>query len=103
MILVDLTGTGGTDPTLDCLIDTQFGGTVWTNVARTTLMVGPQQSVIALSKISDIGTVIGSANALAGAGIVRPVGFGDNIRVRYSVGSNATSQVSFAVYVSAIG
>ena len=103
MILVDLTGTGGTSPTLDCFIDTQFGGTVWTNIARTTLMVGPQQSVIALAKVTMTGTLIASANADAAAGAVRPVGFGDNIRVRYSVGSNATSQVSFTVYVSAIG
>ena len=103
MVLIDLTGTGGTDPTLDCFLDTQFGGTVWTNIARTTLMVGPQQAVIALSKEIAVGTLIGSANADLGAGAVRSVGFGDNIRVRYSVGSNATSQVSFTVYVSAIG
>lgn len=103
MVLVDITGTGGTDPTLDCFIDSQFGGTRWINIARTTLMVGPQAALIVLDRSPATGGQIGSANADAAAGAVRSGGFGDNIRVRYSVGSNATSQVSFTVYVTAIG
>jgi hypothetical protein len=103
MVLVDVTATGGTDPTLDCFIDSQFGGTRFINIARTTLMVGPQAALIILDRSPATGGQIASANADAAAGAVRSGGFGDNMRVRYSVGSNATSQVTFAVYVTAIG
>jgi len=103
IVLVDITGTGGTDPTLDCFIDSDFGGTRIINVARTTLMVGPQAAMIILDRAPGTGGQIGSINADAGAGTVRSVGFGDRIRVRYSVGSNATSQVTFAVYITGIG
>ena len=103
LVLVDVTGTGGTAPTLDCFVDRQFGGTRWINVARTTLMVGPQASMIILDRSPGTGGQIGSVQADAGAGTVRSVGFGDNFRVRFSVGSNATSQVSFAVYITGIG
>ena len=102
-VLIDLTATGGLDPTLDCFIDSQFGGTRWINLARTTLMVGPQAALIVLDKQPATGGQIGSAQADAAAGGVRSVGFGDNLRARYSVGSNATSQVSFTVYVMGIG
>ena len=103
VVLIDVTATAGTDPTLDCFIDSQFGGTRWINIARSTLMVGPQAALIVLDHSPATGGQIGSANADAAAGAVRSVGFGDNIRVRYTIGSNATSGVSFTVYVSAIG
>ena len=103
IVLVDVTGTGGTDPTLDCFIDSDFGGTRVINVARTTLMVGPQAAMIILDRSPGTGGQIGSVNADAGAGTVRSVGFGDRIRTRFTVGSNATSQVSFTVYITGIG
>lgn len=101
-LLVDITATGGTDPTLDAFVDTDFGGTRVINVARTTLMVGPQAALIILDRSPSTGGMVASINADAGAGTVRSVGFGDRVRVRYSVGSNATSQVSFAVYISGV-
>mgnify|MGYP001563330343 CR=1 FL=1 len=102
MFLVDITATGGTDPTLDAFVDTDFGGTRVINVARTTLMVGPQAALIILDRSPATGGMVASANADAGGGTVRSVGFGDRVRVRYSIGSNATSQVSFAVYLSGV-
>ena len=102
MVLVDITATAGTDPTLDAYLDTDFGGTRVINVARSTLMVGPQANMIILDKAPGTGGQIGSVNVDAGAGTVRSIGFGDRVRFRYTVGSNATSQVSFAVYISGV-
>lgn len=102
MVLVDITGTGGTDPTLDAFLDTDFGGTRVINVARSTLMVGPQAAMIILDKAPGTGGQIGSVNADAAAGAVRSIGFGDRVRFRYTVGSNATSQVSVSVYISGV-
>lgn len=102
MVLVDITATGGTDPTLDAFLDTDFGGTRVINVARSTLMVGPQADMIILDKSPATGGQVASINADAGAGTVRSVGFGDRVRFRYSIGSNATSQVTFAVYISGV-
>ena len=102
MVLVDITATAGTDPTLDCFVDTDFGGTRVINVARSTLMVGPQAALIILDKSPATGGQVASVNADAGAGTVRSIGFGDRVRVRYSVGSNATSGVTFAVYISGV-
>ena len=102
IFLVDVTGTGGSSGTLDLFIDTQLGGTRFVNIARNGLMTGTQQNLMILTRFQATGIAVASVEADAGIGTIRP-GFGDTFRVRYTVGSNATSQVSFNVFVSAIG
>lgn len=109
LVMVDFNATGGTSAsnTLDLLLDSQLFGTTWVNIARSTLMVGPQGAIFTMPRIEGSGIYTPFSGTgltgLANAGVIRAIGFGDNMRVRYTVGSNATSSCTFTVYLSAIG
>ena len=99
-ILVNVTATGGATATLAVFIDTQFASGVWSNLAAGTLQTTAGQQVIHLFKPSVTTVMVVTADAAAGT--ARAIGWGDNLRVRYTI-SGATSTFDFAVWLNGVG
>lgn len=99
-ILVDVTGTSGTASTLTVYVDSKLDGTTYANIGAGTLMTTVSSQVIHLTKRQANG--VSMVTALAGAGTVRPIGWGDDIRVTYTV-EGTTSAMTFRVWFNGIG
>ena len=102
LAIVEVTGTGGASGSLQVFLDSQIGGTRFINIANTGVIGSGAIAGISISRTA-IGSLVNTqVGSDAGGGAARGF-FGDNIRVRYTIGSNATSQMSFNVYITGIG
>ena len=99
-VLVDVTATGGSTATLTVYIDTKLDGTSWQNLAAGVIMTTASQQVIHL--VRPVVTTAMLVNTIAGAGTVRPIGWADDLRVRYTI-TGATSTFDFRVFINGVG
>ena len=99
-ILIDVTATGGSTATLTSFIDSRLDGTTWVNLAQGATHTTASRQVIHLTK-QQTGTSL-LITTDAGVGTTRPIGWGDDIRYRYSVGG-ATSTFTFRVWFCGAG
>mgnify|MGYP003394600642 CR=1 FL=1 len=101
-VMVDVTSTVGSTATLQIFVDSRLDGTLWTNLGKFDLFTTAARSVMMLNKIDADSGIVNTLGVDAGAGTVRQVGYGDDLRVRYTI-SGPTSQFNFTVFVNGIG
>ena len=92
----------GTTITFDALVDSRLDGTNWINLAKINQLSGTDDRVLRLSKLVAIGTADVGLNADAGAGTTRSVGWGNDLRVRTTIGGTSP-QFSYTIWVNANG
>lgn len=96
---VNVSAFTGTSPTLDVYADSRLDGTNWKNLARMTQMTGTGQFFLHLTKRQSGGE--GTLTSDAGAGTIRAVGWGDDLRVRANIGGTSPS-VSAVISVNLV-
>lgn len=102
MVVADVTFTTGTAPTLVIYLDSKLDGTTFVNLARFAAITTNGQYVAVVTKEQKVNALVGDVLADAGAGTIRNLGWGDDMRVRHSI-SDATSQFSARVWFVGIG
>lgn len=100
-ILIDVTLADGTTPTLDLLLDTQYDGTGWVNLAKTTQITTIDQVALHLTRRL-ANTEVTNVDTTAGAGTLRNLGWGDALRVRRIIAGTSPS-FSGRIWISAVG
>ena len=99
-VLLHVTTKSGTSPTLDLFLETQLDGTNWTGLALSRLADATGTSVIHLTRRQAAGSL--DVSAAPGAGTVRTIGWGDNLRVRRDV-TGTTPSFTGRVWILGIG
>ena len=95
------TGVSGTTPTLNIFVDSKLDGTNLVNLSHLTEITTNTRVGIHLTRRNANGEV-GSFGSDAGAGTLRAIGWGDDIRIRAVVaGTNPNFVVT--VYLNAVG
>ncbi|MDP3064745.1 MAG: hypothetical protein Q8O40_16315 [Chloroflexota bacterium] len=100
-VLVDVTVASGTAATLDVYLDSRLDGTGWSNLGRLTAITGTAKALIHLSKRQAAVEIAGGVSD-AGAGTVRAIGWGDDLRVRRNI-TGTTPSFSARVWLNLFG
>lgn len=103
-VLLDVTSTVGSTATLTAYLDTHLGGggTAWVNIAAFPIVTTAGKSAITLTRSHTTATITTGLAGRVNAGTVTNVGFGDALRLVYTI-SGATSQFTFSAFFSGIG
>lgn len=89
-VTLQITAVSGTT-TLDAYLDTRLDGTNWGNIAHFPLITGTAQHILALSRTLVANSLIATSGADAGAGTVRNIPFGDDLRMRQALSGTSVS------------
>ena len=81
-------------------MDTRFDGTAYLNLAHSAIFTTAAVQVLHMSR-DGVGTNM-ALTADAGAGTVRGIGWGNDLRIRYTIGG-ATSTFNFRIWFNGIG
>ena len=99
-VVADVTLANGTAPTLDLYIDGRLDGTNYENIGHLTQITATGRIGVHLTKRQNAAQTQ-AINVDAGSGTIRPLGFGDAIRVRRTIGGTLPS-FSATVYISGV-
>ncbi len=100
-VLVDVTAAAGTAATLDVYLDSRLDGTSWSNLGRLTAITGTAKALVHLSKRQAAVEIPGGGSD-AGAGTIRAIGWGDDLRIRRDI-TGTTPSFTARVWLSLIG
>lgn len=99
-VYVNVSAATGTSPTLDIYLDSRLDGTNYKNIAHLTQITGTIDYSVQLSKANLAGQV--DVTSDAGAGTIRSVGWGDDLRVRRDIGGTSP-QFTYKVWLQLTG
>ena len=98
---VNVTVGTGTSPTLDLFVDSRLDGTNWTNIAHLTKVTTADKVSAHLSRRQGTNIEVVDVDTDAGAGTMRRIGWGDDVRIRRDIIGTSPS-FSYTVYLHAV-
>lgn len=90
-VYVRVAGTVGTSPTLDLFVDSKLDGTNAINLGHATQITTIIGNVLRFTKIATTASESGAIGGDAGAGTIRNLSWGDDLRVRATLSGGTTA------------
>lgn len=100
-VMARVTVGTGTSATMDMFLDSRLDGTNYINVAHLTKFTGADTVVAHLSRRQGTSLELVDVDADAGAGTIRRIGWGDDLRVRRDI-TGTSPQFSYTVYINSV-
>lgn len=101
-VLTDISASAGVLGTMNVLIDTDLGASgTWISIAQSSIYTAGGLYAMQLAK-PQATNLESTLTADAGAGTLRRMGWGNNIRIRAVVVGTATTTMSAIIYVSGV-
>ncbi len=91
-------GSAGAVGSLNVFVDSRVDGTNWVNIGRSAVITTNLTLIQHYAKVQTNGEV--NVTADAGAGTIRSVSYGDDVRIRTTITGTATTSINATVYVS---